>query len=202
MPRRGARSTLRLRAALLASSLAFGFAAALAPAAPAHAATDDARADDPLAAQLREANRLHHTGQSDAALARIDAWLAQKPRDAQMRFLKSVIYTDTGRSADAMALLESLSQDYPELPEPHNNLAALYAAAGRWDEARRELETALRLNPHHAAALENLGDVYLALAERSYRRALDAEPANLGVPRKLAVVRTLTGTPAAATRSR
>ncbi len=171
----------------------------IALASPAHAALED---------ELREATRLHHTGQSNAALARIDAWLANHPRDAQLRFLKAVILADTGRPADAMPLLEALSQDYPELPEPHNNLAVLYAASARWDEARRELEIALRLNPRHAAALENLGDVYLALAEQSYRRALAVEPGNLTVPRKLTAVRALTanagtarsaaGTPAAA----
>lgn len=159
----------------------------------AHAALDD---------ELKEANRLHHAGDTRAAIARIDAWLATHPRDAQMRFLKAVILADAQRLAEATALLEALAQDHPELPEPHNNLAVLHAAAGRWDEARRELELALRLNPNHAAALENLGDVHLALAEQAYRRALAAEPANATVPRKLASLRALTGTSAASARNR
>ena len=144
-----------------------------------------------LDTELREANRLHHAGETTAAIARIDAWLAVHPRDAQMRFLKAVILADAKRPVEAAALLEALTQDFPELPEPHNNLAVLYAAAGRWDEARRELDLALRLNPNHAAALENLGDVHLALAEQAYRRALAAEPSNATVPRKLASVRAI-----------
>ena len=72
-----------------------------------------------------------------------------------------------------------LVQDYPELAEPHNNLAALYAAAGDYGKARAELEEALRLNPLYAPAHENLGDVYALLAGQSYARALRLEPASV-----------------------
>ncbi len=140
---------------------------------------------------LREATRLHHAGQGPAALQRVDAYLAAKPKDAQMRFLKSVILADTGRYRDASAILEQLAQDYPELPEPHNNLAAMRAAEGDWPGARRELEETLRLRPNYAPAHENLGDVYVMLAADSYRRALSAEPASASLPRKLALVRQL-----------
>ena len=147
------------------------------------------RADAALAEELNEVTRLHHAGQSEAALTRADRYLATTPKDGQMRFLKSVVLADMGRRGDAIALLNSLVQDYPELPEPHNNLAALYASAGDYGRARSELEEAIRLNPGYAPAHENLGDVLVMLAEQSYRRALKLEPSSAGIERKLALVR-------------
>ena len=148
---------------------------------------------------LHEATRLHGAGQSAAALQRIDAYLVAKPKDAQMRFLKAVVLADIGRAAEATTVLQQLTQDYPELPEPHNNLAAIAAASGDWALARRELEETLRLQPNYAPAHENLGDVYVMLAAQSYGRALAAEPSSASIPRKLALVRQLTAPMAAQT---
>jgi tetratricopeptide (TPR) repeat protein len=153
-----------------------------------------------LADDLREVTRLHHAGQATAALERADRYLAANPKDAQMRFLKSVVLADAGQRAEAIALLQALVQDYPELAEPHNNLAALHAAAGDYGKAREELEETLRLNPSFAPAHENLGDVYVRLAGESYARALLAEPASASLPRKLALVRQLNLPTLAATR--
>jgi tetratricopeptide (TPR) repeat protein len=101
------------------------------------------------------------------------------------------VLADTGRRSEAVTLLQQLAQDYPELPEPHNNLAALYAATGDYGKARAELEESLRLNPNYATAHENLGDVFVMLAGQSYARALKLEPSNTSVPRKLALVRRI-----------
>ena len=150
-----------------------------------------------LADDLNEVTRLHHAGQSTAALERADRYLASHPKDAQMRFLKSVVLADSGRSADASSLLLQLVQDYPELAEPHNNLAAIYAAAGDYGRARAELEETLRLNPAYAPAYENLGDVHVMLAGQAYAKALRIEPASASLPKKLALVRQL-GTAATA----
>jgi tetratricopeptide (TPR) repeat protein len=155
--------------------------------APARAATTE---------ELNEVTRLHHAGQSAAALERVERVLAAQPKDAQMRFQKSVILADLGRSADAQGILLQLVQDYPELAEPHNNLAALYAAAGDYGKSRAELEETLRLNPSYAPAHENLGDVHALLAAQSYARALRLEPGSASLPRKLALVRQLSATPA------
>ena len=154
----------------------------LAFAGAAHAA---------LADELSEVTRLHRAGQSTAALELADKYLARKPKDAQMRFLKSVLLADSGRAAESAGLLQQLTQDYPELAEPHNNLAALYASSGEYAEARAELEESLRLNPGYATAQENLGDVYAMLAGQAYAKALKLEPGNTGLPRKLELVRQL-----------
>jgi Flp pilus assembly protein TadD len=144
------------------------------------------------AEDLAEITRLHHAGQTTAALERADRALAANPKDAQMRFLKSVLLADSGHSAEAQVILEQLVQDYPELAEPHNNLAAIHAANGDYGKARAELEEAVRLNPAYAPAHENLGDVQALLAGQSYAKALRLEPTSNTLPRKLALVRQLT----------
>ncbi len=146
--------------------------------------------------ELGDVTRLHAAGRSAAALQRVETFLANHPRDAQMRFLQAAILTDSGRRDDAIKVLENLIQDFPDLAEPHNNLAALYAAAGRYGPARTELEEALRLRPGYATAHENLADVYAALAAQSYATALRLDPGRAGTPTKLALVRQL---PTAAT---
>jgi tetratricopeptide (TPR) repeat protein len=146
----------------------------------------DTRADE-----LSDVQRLYYSGQSAAAMKRVDEFLAANPKDPQMRFLKGVMLTDTKRSADAIVLFQKLSEDYPDLAEPYNNLAALYAAGGDYAKARATLDQALRTNPAYATAHENLGDVYAALAAQSYERALKFEPGNVTVPPKLALMREL-----------
>jgi tetratricopeptide (TPR) repeat protein len=153
-----------------------------------------ARADE-----LSEVQRMYYAGQAGAALQRADEFLATHPRDAQMRFLKGVMLSDAKRNDEAIALFQKLVEDYPDLAEPYNNLAVLYAGVGDYGKARATLEQALRTNPSYATAHENLGDVQAALAAQSYSRALKLDPANVTVPPKLAIVRELIKTPKTAT---
>jgi tetratricopeptide (TPR) repeat protein len=92
-----------------------------------------------------------------------------------MRFLKAGALQAAGRADDAEALLTQLTRDYPELAEPWNNLAVLYAGRGQIDAARTALEAALRIDPHYATALENMGDIDIRLALRYYEQALQAD---------------------------
>ena len=117
---------------------------------------------------LGDARRLSGAGQTGQALAIVDKALAEKPKDAELRFLRGVLLTDLGRSAEAHAVYTAMSQEFPELPDPFNNLAVLHAARGELDQARALLETALRNEPRHRAARENLGDVFLRLAVRQW----------------------------------
>ena len=108
-----------------------------------------------------------------------------------MRFLKGVMLSDSQLNTQAIVVFEKLSEDFPDLAEPYNNLAALHAAAGDFAKARATLEQALRTQPGYATAHENLGDVYAALANQSYARALQLDPKNVTVTPKLAVLREL-----------
>jgi Flp pilus assembly protein TadD len=138
-----------------------------------------------------DVNRLVQARQYGDALARADKYLAAKPRDPQMRFLKGVILAETGKPAAAIEAYTQLTQEYPELPEPYNNLAVLYAQQNEYDKAREALEGAVRANPNYATAHENLGDVYARLASQAYAKAQQIDPANATAPTKLALARQL-----------
>jgi len=145
-----------------------------------------AHADD-----YSDVNILVRAGKLTEALAKAEQYLAGKPRDPQMRFIKGVIQTDAGKTADAINTFTQITRDYPELPEPYNNLAVLYAGQSQFDKARAALEMAIRTNPSYATAHENLGDVYAKLASQAYSKALQLDGSNTGVQPKLALIRTL-----------
>ncbi len=140
---------------------------------------------------LEQAGRLLEEGKPDDALKTLDTALAAQPRDPRLRFLYGVILADAGRNADATGVFEQLADDYPELPEPYNNLAVMHAAAGDLDKARAALENAVRALPGYALAHENLGDIYLRLAARSYGRATELDAKAVTSREKLTLAREL-----------
>ncbi len=170
----------RLRSALNRTAALSGLLAALF-AAPAFA-------DD-----LADVGKLMRAGQHAEALNRADAFLRKNPRDAQMRFMKGVILTEQNKSSEAIAIFTKLTEDFPSLPEPYNNLAVLYAAAGQYDKARSALDAAIRTNPSYATAYENLGDVHAKLASQAYDKALQLDSGNSATKSKLTLVRSLVG---------
>jgi tetratricopeptide (TPR) repeat protein len=172
--------TARLRRGLMGLSIA-----ALCAAAPAFA-------DD-----LQDAGKLFKAGQHQQALERVNKALAAKPKDPQARFLKGLIFTEQGKTKDAIDIFTKLTQDYPDLPEPYNNLAVIYAGQGQYEKARAALEQSIRTHPSYATAYENLGDVYAKLASQAYNKALQLDSSNTGAQNKLSLVRELVGGPVA-----
>jgi tetratricopeptide (TPR) repeat protein len=147
-----------------------------------------AQADD-----IQDASKLLKAGQHQQALERVNKVLAAKPKDAQARFLKGLIYAEQGNTKDATDVFLALTKDYPDLPEPYNNLAVIYASQGQYDKARGALEQSIRTHPSYATAYENLGDVYAKLASQAYDKALQIDSANPVAKNKLALVRELVG---------
>lgn len=146
-----------------------------------------------------EVRALLARGDFNAALQRADAAAAAKPRDAQARFLQGVVLMDMGRDDAALGVFTSLSQQYPELPDPYNNIALLHARAGRLEQARQALAAALRNDPTHATARANLGQIYLMLAAQTWEQAAAAGTLDAPLRQRLDAVRALLGsTPAAA----
>lgn len=146
-----------------------------------------------MADSTSEVSALMKAGQFTEALAKTDAVLIQTPRDKQMRFLKGVLLTELNRPNEAIIVFTKLTEDFPELPEPYNNLAVLFAANGQYDKARTALEMAIRTNPTYATAHENLGDVYAKLASQAYDKALQLDSGNTTAKSKLTMIRTLVG---------
>ena len=151
-----------------------------------------------FADELGDVTKSVKNGQYAEALGKADAFLAKRPHDAQMRFLKGVILTEQGKSTDAISVFSKLTDDFPELPEPYNNLAVLYASAGQYDKARMALDNAIRTNPSYATAYENLGDVHAKLASQAYDKALQLDSGNTAAKSKLTLLRTLAGNNGAA----
>ncbi|WP_408058560.1 YybH family protein [Undibacterium curvum] len=152
--------------------------------------------------EAADIGKLLRAGQTSEALQKVDAALASKPKDAQMRFLRGLILTEMNKSAEAITVFTKLTDDYPELPEPYNNLAVLYAATGQYDKARAALEMAIRTNPTYGTAHENLGDVYAKLASQSYDKALQLDSGNATAKLKLTLVKNLVGNTTGGTNPR
>lgn len=184
------------RAAALAAASVFGLALAALTSVAAHAQTSPAVADDTphIDASIASQNW-------SGALAELDARIASHPHDAQAKFKRGTVLARLNRDDDAIRQFTELTQTYPELPEPYNNLAALYAKHGRYENARAALETAVKANPSYALAYENLGDLYLHLAEQSYRRAQSLGPTNPATTQRVAEIEKIVSpaaTPASA----
>ena len=146
-----------------------------------------------VADDVQDASKLLKAGQHQQALERVNKVLAAKPKDAQARFLKGLIFAEQGNTREATEIFLALTKDYPDLPEPYNNLAVIYASQGQYDKARGALEQSIRTHPSYATAYENLGDVYAKLASQAYDKALQIDSANPGAKNKLALVRDLVG---------
>jgi Flp pilus assembly protein TadD len=182
-------------AALVAASVLTCALAAFASMA-AHAQTPPAVADDTpqIDASIAASNWT-------AALAQIDARIASHPHDVQAKFKRGTVLARLNRDDEAITQFTELTQLYPELPEPYNNLAALDAKHGRYEAARTALETAVKANPSYGLAYENLGDLYLRLAQQSYRRAQSLGQASATAAQRVAqidkIVAPSSATPAA-----
>lgn len=147
------------------------------------------------AEDTKDATKLYQQGKLDQALSKVNSALTQQPKDAQGRFLKGLILTEQKKGADAIQVFTSLTEDYPELPEPYNNLAVLYANQGNYDKAKAALELAIHTHPSYATAYENLGDIYAQLARRSYDKALQLDKGNLTAQGKLSMVKDIFNLP-------
>ena len=150
--------------------------------------------------EYADVSQLVRAGKLTEALGRADQYLATQPKDPQMRFIKGVILRDSGKTNEAIVIFTKLTEDYPELPEPYNNLAVLYAGQSQFDKARSALESAIRTNPSYATAHENLGDIYAKLASQAYNKALQLDNGNQAVPPKLALIREIFSTGVAKAR--
>ncbi len=154
---------------------------ALPIAAPALAQSDE----------LQETTQLLKQGQLDRALERVDAYLKTRPKDARGRFIKGLILAEQNKPNDAIKIFTELTQEFPELPEPYNNLAVLYASQGHYDKARAALEMAIRTHPSYSTAHENLGDIYAKMASQAYDKALQLDKANAPLQTKLNLIKDL-----------
>jgi len=105
------------------------------------------------------------------AIKLIDTRLKSSPKNVQLRFLKARLQIEMRDLEQAKKTLIQITQQFPELPEPYNNLAAIAASQDKWIEARDYLELALKLRPSYAIASANLGELYVRLGAQAYEDA-------------------------------
>ena len=146
-----------------------------------------------LADEIQDINLQFRKGELTSALDHANRYLASNPKDAQVRFLKGLILGDLGKTDDAIEVLKGLTEDYPELPEPYNNLAVLYASQGQYEDARYALEMAIRAQPGYATAHENLGDIYAKMAAIEYDKARTLDSKNMAAQTKLKLIQDMLG---------
>src|SRR6266511_5135483 len=180
-----------MRRIVLTFLIAFAVALA-ARAQDSRDLSDEARTR--YAKALKDATALVQQRRFDAAKAALDELITQRPREPQARFLLGVVQTDSSDDSAAAKTFTELTQEYPELPEPHNNPAVILAKRGDVENARVELETALKAAPDWPVAHENLGDLHARMAADHYDRA-----AKLALARNL--LSTAPGSPAPAAAS-
>jgi len=186
--------------AALVALLMPALATAQAPPPPPTSVTTGPPPRTPgLSPELAEASQKIRDGEYVSALAKIDAVLETDAKNPQARFLKGVVQTDQAQTDAAVVTFQGLIEDYPELPEPYNNLAVIWAQQGQYEKARRALELALATRPDYAIAHENLGDVYTRLASVEYDRAIAIDKTNKSAQTKLALVRELFAVPPSST---
>jgi tetratricopeptide (TPR) repeat protein len=102
--------------------------------------------------------------------------------------------------ANAAAALEKTTAEYiaaqelnADRPEAHGNLASLFASEKRFADAKRELTTALALDPSFAPAAVNLADLDRELGreadgERVLREAIVRSPNNASLQHALGLL--------------
>ncbi len=140
---------------------------------------------------VQQINKQFRKGDLTGALQGANSYLANNPKDAQARFLKGLILAEQGKSDEAIQTFTALTEDFPELPEPYNNLAVLYAAQNKFDDAKIALEMAIRSHPNYATAHENLGDIYAKMASIAYEKASQLDANNASVKTKLATLKDI-----------
>ncbi|KOF52555.1 MULTISPECIES: tetratricopeptide repeat protein [unclassified Achromobacter] len=137
---------------------------------------------DPTPSQITDhIERLLNRGENDEALALIEKREAQiknqRGTDVQLMFQHARALAALNRTQEAIDLYTEMTTRFPELPEPWNNLGALYAGRGELEKAQDALKMALRADPNYSAARANLGDLQMLQALRTYKQA-----ASEGVP--------------------
>ena len=117
-------------------------------------------------------------GETTSALELLDQEIASSTSDsAALRFLRARILVTMGDLEKAERIYRELITRYPARPEPYNNLAHLYSAQGKLDQAASLLRAGLYTDPAYRALFDNLTRIYAEQAARSLSAALDPEDA-------------------------
>ncbi len=138
---------------------------------------------------------LINDGQYNEALKLTNEQLSLNSSDIKLQFMKGLVLTRLDKYSEAEAVFIKLTKENPDLPEPFNNLAVVYAAQGKYEEAAESLQNAINTHPSYATAHENLGDIYAKMASRAYNQALELDTSNNAAREKLSLLNELITAP-------
>ena len=131
--------------------------------------------------RFAEAQEVHDRGDAKNALVRYESLVVEKPDDPRLLHAMGVALAQTGRFDQGEATLRAAIRKRPEARDYAFDLAALYDAQGRLDEAEKTLAELVTMFPDHAEAWAGIG-MYrrdrneYASAGEAYRQAYLAYP--------------------------
>ncbi len=91
---------------------------------------------------------------------------------AEQRFQVGMGHLLSNNNLEAITVFSKLIEDFPNLREPYNNLAIVYARLGEYDKSRAALTLMLRNHPDYQNGYETLGDIYIQMAHENYRKVI------------------------------
>jgi tetratricopeptide (TPR) repeat protein len=113
------------------------------------------------------------------------------PTDAEPRFREGLRLAAANKTDEAIKVFSGLIQNYPLLPQPYVQLAALYVRQGKLPKAIAALRAAVELGLDDGALQEQLGDIYVDLATQSYHSALSTANPSATVADKYSAIQKL-----------
>ena len=140
---------------------------------------------------IEEIKVLLKNGKYEQAQALIQKAIENELDGPEILFYKGIIETNIGKNNQAIDTFRNLTERYPELPEPFNNLAVLYAEKGQFKLAKEILEQAIKTNPSYLTAHINLGDIFTKMASEAYNNALEIDKSNNIAITKLSMITQL-----------
>ncbi len=121
--------------------------------------------------------------------------LANDRDNIQLRFSKAYLLSQLNRLNEALIIFTAITKERPDLPEPYNNIAAIYASQGKYDKAREILQKLIDQHPTYSTAYENMGDIYTVMATEAYGEALKINNTDVTVKHKLLFITELYSEP-------
>ncbi len=127
--------------------------------------------------ELQDIEKLIQSGKQQTALTQLDELLAEDKNNPRLLFSRARALTAGGQLDLAIKQYQALIKLQPDLPEPYNNLAAIYLQQGKPEQAQATLHQAMTTHNGYARVYKNLTTLNAAQARDAYARALQM-PAN------------------------
>ena len=161
----------------------------LQPATPKPTAAEE-EANPPWSGYA-QAQSMAENGNPRGALKQLEARLSTRPDDSRAAYLKGLVLMQLGRSEEAERWYKMMQANFPDLPQPGNALAVIYAGRGDLPAAEAALRALLEKHPDHTSARVNLARLYVQMAQAEYEKALKDTPDNAMIARKLEALKAM-----------